>query len=52
MPHQVDGGVGPFPRRTLSDKVFIGFVVANPEPQKTVGLLNARARWLNVIRAE
>jgi len=23
--------------RTLSDKVFIGFVVANPEPQKTVG---------------
>ncbi len=27
----------PFARRTLSDEVFIGFVVANPEPQKTVG---------------
>jgi hypothetical protein len=26
-----------FARRTLSDEVFIGFVVANPEPQKTVG---------------
>ena len=24
-------------RSTLSDEVFIGFVVANPEPQKTVG---------------
>ena len=27
----------PLLRRTLSNEVFIGFVAANPEPQKTVG---------------